>query len=104
MIAFIIGLCYSGALSADQAGIITTQGAIVAMVCENVFSPMYGVLASFPQDLALFTREYNSGLYSSGIFYVSKMIAFVSIVDSDFLRVGLACVRVNKKIDAPGWA
>lgn len=79
VIAFVIGLCYSGTLSANQTGIITTQGAIVAMVCENVFSPMYGVLASFPQDLTLFTREHNSGLYSAGIFYLSKMIAFVSI-------------------------
>lgn len=58
---------------------MTTQGSIVAMVCENVFSPMYGVLATFPNDLTLFTREHKSGLYSSGIFYLAKLIASVSL-------------------------
>lgn len=48
------------------------------MVCENVFTPMYGVLATFPNDLTLFTREHKSGLYSAGIFYLSKLIALVS--------------------------
>ena len=75
--AVMVGLCYLGTVSSSQAGIQSVQGAIFLLVTENTFGPMYSVLALFPEDVPLFLREYKSGLYPAGLFYVSKIVAMV---------------------------
>lgn len=76
-IALIIGLCYIGTVEKNQSGIQSVQGALFIFVAENTFNPMYSALAAFPLDKALFLREYRSGLYSVGSYYISKVTAMV---------------------------
>jgi hypothetical protein len=71
------GLCYVGT-QLDQRGVQAIQGALFIFVTENTFSPMYSVLALFPQEMPLFMREHRSGLYSVSAYYLSKMVAMVS--------------------------
>nr|CAD7199149.1 unnamed protein product [Timema douglasi] len=74
-IAVMAGLCFTGSIKNTQLGVQSVQGALFILVSENTFSPMYSVLATFPQEMPLFLREYRSGLYSTHIYYISKMIA-----------------------------
>jgi hypothetical protein len=77
-LAVIVGVCYAGSVRNTQTGVQAIQGVLFLFVTENTFSPMYSVLALFPQELPLFTREYRSGLYSTHLYYLSKMAAMVS--------------------------
>lgn len=72
-----VGLCYLGTDALTQNGIQSVQGTLFLLVTENTFTPMYSVLAAFPEDLPLFLREYRSGLYPAGLFYISKNLAMV---------------------------
>jgi ATP-binding cassette, subfamily G (WHITE), eye pigment precursor transporter len=89
------GLCYVGT-QLDQPGIQAIQGALFIFVTENTFSPMYSVLALFPQDFPLFMREYKSGLYGVGVYYLSKLFAMVrnfkNILHGHFLSSNLFAV------------
>jgi hypothetical protein len=73
-----VGLCFAGTVAETQAGIQSVQGALFMFVTENTFMPMYSTLALFPLELPLFIREYRSGLYSTHLYYLSKMAAMVS--------------------------
>jgi len=72
------GLCYVGTVEASQTGVQSVQGAVFLFVTENTFAGMYAVLALFPQEKPLFMREYRNGLYSTHLYYVSKMASLVS--------------------------
>lgn len=76
-IAVMVGLCYLGTDALTQNGIQSVQGALFLFVTENTFTPMYSVLAAFPEDVPLFLREYRSGLYPAGLFYISKNVALL---------------------------
>jgi hypothetical protein len=82
-----VGLCFAGTMSETQAGIQSVQGVVFMLVTENTFMPMYSTLALFPLELPLFVREYRSGLYSTHLFYSSKMAALVS----RYSLVSMAC-------------
>jgi hypothetical protein len=73
-----VGLCFTGTVLDTQAGIQSVQGALFMLVTENTFMPMYSTLAMFPLEMPLFMREYRSGLYSTHLYYLSKMAALVS--------------------------
>ncbi|KAI5634673.1 ABC-2 type transporter domain-containing protein [Phthorimaea operculella] len=74
-IALTAGLCFLGTARLTQAGIQDVQGALFIIIAENTFSPMYSVLHMFPEEFPLFNRELKAGLYSTPIYYVSRMIA-----------------------------
>lgn len=75
-----VGACFSGSINLSQTGIQSVQGALFMMISENTFTPMYSVLAYYPKEFPLFTREKQSGLYSTAQYYLSNLIALVSIV------------------------
>ncbi|XP_028178626.1 protein scarlet isoform X1 [Ostrinia furnacalis] len=74
-IALTAGLCFLGTARLTQSGIQDVQGALFIIIAENTFSPMYSVLHMFPEEFPLFHRELKAGLYSTPIYYVSRMIA-----------------------------
>ncbi|XP_063236425.1 protein scarlet isoform X2 [Bacillus rossius redtenbacheri] len=76
-IGLMAGLCFTGSVAPSQLGIQSVQGALFILVSENVFSPMYSVLHTFPSEMPLFRREYRSGLYPTHLYYLSKVIAMV---------------------------
>jgi len=73
------GLCFVGTDLHTQSGVVATKGALFLLVSENVFTPMYSVLALFPTELPLFLREYKAGLYGPVAFYFSKVLAMVTL-------------------------
>nr|WOD55112.1 ABCG transpoter Scarlet1 [Hymenopus coronatus] len=77
VIALVIGLCYVESISLTQNGIQSVQGALTLFVTENTFTPMYSVLALLPAEMPLFLREHRSGLYTTHMYYFSKMIAML---------------------------
>lgn len=87
MIALLVGLCYAGTIQTTQTGIQAVQGALFIFVAENTFTPMYSILATFPVDMSLFLREYQSGLYPTGLYYVSKVIAMVRTESKRRIRI-----------------
>jgi hypothetical protein len=76
-IALMAGLCYAGAIDLSQTGVQAIQGILFLFVSENTFSPMYSVLAFFPQMFPIFLRELKSGLYTTDQFYIANVIAMV---------------------------
>lgn len=76
-IALMAGLCYAGAIDLSQTGVQAIQGILFLFVSENTFSPMYSVLAHFPQLFPIFLREFKSGLYTTDQFYIANVIAMV---------------------------
>ncbi|KAJ8914463.1 hypothetical protein NQ315_011404 [Exocentrus adspersus] len=76
-VAVIIGLCYLGTNAYTQSGIQSVEGIIFIFVSENTFNPMYAVLSEFPEDTAIFLREYRSGLYNSFTYYLSRILSLL---------------------------
>nr|QHN70710.1 scarlet [Limenitis arthemis astyanax] len=74
-IAFMAGLCFMGKANLTQAGIQDIQGAVFIIIAENTFIPMYSVLNMLPDEFPMLHRELKAGLYSTPIYYVSRMIA-----------------------------
>lgn len=72
------GLCFHGSIDLTQYGVQALQGALFLIVSENTFSPMYAVLAVFPQAFPLFMREKRSGNYNTVQYYVAHVMAMVS--------------------------
>jgi hypothetical protein len=77
-IAVMVGLCYFGTKLTTQVGIQNVEGAIFLIVTENTFTPMYAIVNEFPQKYPLFLREYKAGLYSSAIYFLSRILAMVT--------------------------
>lgn len=78
-IAVMAGLCFNGSIDLTQYGVQALQGALFLIVSENTFSPMYAVLAVFPQAFPLFMREKSSGNYGTVQYYVAHVVAMVGI-------------------------
>ncbi|CAH0718823.1 unnamed protein product, partial [Brenthis ino] len=74
-IALAAGLCFIGTARLTQAGIQDVQGAVFIIIAENTFIPMYSVLHMLPEEFPMLHRELRAGLYSTPIYYVSRMIA-----------------------------
>ncbi|XP_032458023.1 protein scarlet [Nasonia vitripennis] len=77
VVAFLASMCFFGAINQDQLGIQAVQGVIFILISENTFFPMYGTLSLIPQQFSLFLREYEDGLYSVHVYYLSQVIALL---------------------------
>nr|AZS64100.1 scarlet-like protein [Lygus hesperus] len=73
LIAWTAGVCYIGTIELDQKGVQDVQGVLFLLVTENVFAPMYAVMAVFPKEYPQFVREYRNGAYSPSAYFLSKM-------------------------------
>ncbi|XP_015116893.1 protein scarlet [Diachasma alloeum] len=74
-VATMAGLCFVGAISLNQLGVQAVQGVLFILVTENTFFPMYATLSLFPQELPLFLRENRAGMYSTHLYYISRLIS-----------------------------
>lgn len=77
-IAFAAGVCFLGTARFTQSGIQDVQGALFIIIAENTFIPMYSVLHMFPEEFPMLHRELKAGLYSTPVYYLSRMLALVS--------------------------
>ncbi|XP_040173655.1 protein scarlet [Anopheles arabiensis] len=76
-IALMAGLCFTGAIEPTQLGVQATQGLLFILISENTFTPMYAVLAVFPETFPLFMRETKNGLYHPSQYYVANVAAML---------------------------
>ncbi len=63
----------------SQTGIQNLTGLIFAIVTENTFWSLFGVMGSTPNELPIIFREYQSGMFEAGPYYLAKAISLVSI-------------------------
>ncbi|XP_067141644.1 protein white-like [Centruroides vittatus] len=75
-LALMIGSIYFQ-VKINQAGIMAVNGAIFVFITENTFPSMYGVLQTFPQELPVFLRENQNGIYRVDAYYLSKIISLI---------------------------
>lgn len=75
-----VGLCFYGTIDLTQYGVQALQGVLFLIASENTFSPMYAVLAVFPQAFPLFMREKRSGLYDTVQYYLAHVVAMVKLL------------------------
>ncbi|XP_045445642.1 protein scarlet-like [Melitaea cinxia] len=74
-IAFAAGVCFLGTARFTQSGIQDVQGALFIIIAENTFIPMYSVLHMFPEEFPMLHRELKAGLYTTPVYYLSRMLA-----------------------------
>ncbi len=71
--------------SATQAQIMSYTGAVTFICINSMFGVAQPILLSFPKEKPIFVREYSSGAYSAGIYYICK-----SLVELPLLLAQLA--------------
>lgn len=72
------------ALEVDQEGIQNLQGFLYLVIVETIFTFEYSVTHTFPAEIPILLREVDNGLYTPAAYYISKMIALVSLTKSEF--------------------
>ncbi|KAH9524967.1 hypothetical protein Btru_028364 [Bulinus truncatus] len=77
-LAIVLGLIYLQQ-TVDQKGVMSINGAIFLLITNTSFSNMFAVVNSFPLELAIFLREYGTGLYRVDTYYLTKTIAEVPL-------------------------
>ncbi|XP_078321987.1 protein white-like [Crassostrea virginica] len=87
----ILGLIY---LKTDddysQNDIMNVNGAIFVIITNLSFTNLFSVLNVFPLEVPIFLREYGSGLYGVGIYYMSKTLVelpFLIIIPVIFMSI-----------------
>lgn len=74
VVAVVLGLIYLR-LDYDQTGVMNINGAIFLLITNASFSNMFAVVNSFPNEIAIFLREYGSGLYRTDVYFLAKNLA-----------------------------
>ncbi|XP_071102630.1 protein white-like [Haliotis cracherodii] len=74
LIAVVLGLIYLNQVY-DQEGVMNINGALFLLITNASFSSMFSVVNSFPNEIAIFMREYGSGLYRVDVYYLAKTFA-----------------------------
>lgn len=101
-IAVTAGLCFMGSINMSQSGIQAVGGVLFVLVAENTFTPMYSVLAVFPQTFPLFLRELKSGIYTTDQYYLSSIVAMVrSYQDFSSFTKFSSCLKLPGLIVEP---
>ncbi|ESP04310.1 hypothetical protein LOTGIDRAFT_237415 [Lottia gigantea] len=74
IVGVILGLIY---LQQDynQTGVMNINGAMFLFITNMSFTSMFAVVNTFPIEVAIFLREYGSGLYRVDIYYICKSLA-----------------------------
>lgn len=87
----ILGLIY---LKTDdeysQQDIMNINGAIFVIITNLSFTNIFSVLNVFPLEIPIFLREYGSGLYGVGVYYLSKTlveIPFLILIPVIFMSI-----------------
>nr|WOD55116.1 ABCG transpoter Redboy2 [Hymenopus coronatus] len=61
----------------DQTGIQNMQGLLYCVVTETIFTYIYSVSHTFPEEIPILLREVSNGLYKPGPYYLSKIILMI---------------------------
>ncbi|GFO40888.1 ATP-binding cassette sub-family g member [Plakobranchus ocellatus] len=78
VMAIIVGLTYLR-LGIEQKSVMSINGALFLMITNTSFSNLFAVVNSFPIELAVFFREYGTGLYRSDCYYLAKTIVEIPV-------------------------
>jgi ABC-type multidrug transport system ATPase subunit len=77
LLNIIFGVIFLGAGNQDdsvQANISSHFGAITMVATSSMFGTATPVMLSFPFERPIFMREYSTGSYSAGAYFISKMV------------------------------
>ncbi|CAG2101407.1 unnamed protein product [Medioppia subpectinata] len=62
-------------LDKNQAGIMSTNGAIFTIICTITLQNIFGVVTTFCLEMPIFLREHNNGTYGVSAYFLSKILA-----------------------------
>nr|XP_022306294.1 protein white-like isoform X2 [Crassostrea virginica] len=89
--ALVLGLVYLKTNDDyDQDDIMNLNGVIFIIITNLSFNHLFSVLNVFPLEVPIFMREYGTGLYSIGVYYLSKTIVeipFLIIIPIIFMSI-----------------
>ncbi|XP_041367140.1 protein white-like [Gigantopelta aegis] len=74
VIGLVLGLVYLRQ-DYDMTGVRNISGAIFLIIANQTFVNLFAVLNTFPIEIAVFLREYGSGLYRVDVYYLAKIAA-----------------------------
>ncbi|XP_041366799.1 protein white-like [Gigantopelta aegis] len=74
VLSVILGLVYLQQ-DYDMIGVRNINGALFLMITNQSFTSLFAVLNTFPIEIAVFLREYGSGLYRVDVYYIAKVLA-----------------------------
>lgn len=102
MVAIIFGLIYLRQ-EINQQGVMNINGFLFIVVTNLSFSSQFVVINIFPMELPVFQREYDSKLYSVGIYFLCKTLAdipFHILFPLIFMSIDYWMVGLNDDVGA----
>ena len=74
IVSIFLGLVYFQ-VDIDQKGTYDVNGALYIIITSSTLANMFTVLNSFPVQLAVFMREYGTGLYRLDTYYIATSVS-----------------------------
>lgn len=78
IVAIIFGLVYLDQ-TYDQKGIMNINGALFLFQAQMSFGSVFPVVNTFVAEFPVFMREHHNGMYATGLYYITKILAEVPI-------------------------
>lgn len=66
-------------VTATQMGMQSLKGAVFFIIGQNFFPAIHIALHQMPKQMPIFLREYSNNTSSPSLFYLSQVIAMVSV-------------------------
>ncbi|TKR93166.1 hypothetical protein L596_007670 [Steinernema carpocapsae] len=97
---FFLGLLYMKFYH-YQSDVINMKGALFYYLSELTYATIFGIQTFMPADFPLLVREYHDGIYPVGLYYLSKVVAYMPLFTLDgFLMVGVSYFMMGLKGNA----
>lgn len=78
VIALVFGLIYLNQ-SYDQKGVMNINGVLFLLQAQMSFGSVFPVVNTFIAEFPVFMREHHNGMYQTGLYYLSKILAEMPI-------------------------
>mmetsp|Transcript_12778 Transcript_12778/g.44747 ORF Transcript_12778/g.44747 Transcript_12778/m.44747 type:complete len:720 (-) Transcript_12778:193-2352(-) len=91
-------------LGNEQVDIQNKNGAIFFLLINQCMSAMFGVLQVFPLERPVFMREYESGMYDTGAYFLAKCVSDLpSQLGPNFVFITVAWWMIDMRDDVESW-
>lgn len=74
LLAVLMGIIWFR-LDVDQKGVVNFNAALLELTLTVTMNTVINIVTSFPNELSLVKREYGTGMYDAGLYFISKTIS-----------------------------
>ncbi|GFR80341.1 ATP-binding cassette sub-family G member [Elysia marginata] len=64
----------------DQKGVVNFNAALLELILTITMNTVLNVITTFPSELALVNREFGTGMYDSGLYFIIIVVVVVVVV------------------------